>query len=68
MTPKDVKKFYKTGYRFHKETGMSQNSFHNWINAGFIPLDSQMRLEAISKGELKVDFDAVKENLRGKYE
>ena len=52
MTPKDVKKYYKTGYNFHMKTKMSDNSLHNWIKWGYVPFASQKRIEKITSGEL----------------
>jgi|GEM_PF-1927981 len=57
MTPDEVKKYYGNGYRFAKETGMSNVSFANWIKWGFVPRGSQLELERITKGKLKFTED-----------
>lgn len=57
MSPKEVKKYYKTQYNFHKETGMSAASLGNWIKWGYVPLLSQLKLEKITQGKLKSDWD-----------
>ena len=56
MKPKDVKKYYKTGYQFHKETGMSPSTLANWIKWGFVPDASQYKLERLTKGYLKTEW------------
>ena len=56
MKPNDVLTFYGTQYRFGKETGMSPNTLGNWLKWGFIPEDSQYRLERITKGALKTEW------------
>ena len=57
MTPKDVKKYYKSSYSFSNKTGMAPNSFLNWLKWGYIPLDSQVKLEQLTNGELKATWN-----------
>lgn len=52
MTPKEVKKYYKSSYNFSMVTGMSANSLLNWLKWGFIPIPSQQKLEELTKGKL----------------
>lgn len=56
MTPKEVKKFYKSAYNFHKVTGMSASTLLNWLKSGKIPEDAQYKLERLTKGELKTEW------------
>jgi len=56
MTPKDLKKYYKSGYKFYKETGMSQASYSNWLKWGYIPLVSQAKIQAFTNGALKAEW------------
>lgn len=56
MTPIEVKKYYKSSYRFHKVTGMSASTLLNWLKWGFVPEDAQYKLERITKGELKTQW------------
>lgn len=53
MKPEDVKEYFGSGYRFNKVTGMSHGSLNNWIKWGFIPEESQYKLERLTKGGLK---------------
>jgi hypothetical protein len=55
MTPEEVKKYYKNGYLFNKETKMSACSFHNWLKWGFVPEGSQLKIEKLTRGLLKAD-------------
>ena len=57
MTPQEIRAKYKTTYNFRKQTGMSTSSLKNWETKGFIPVESQMRLEAITNGEFKASID-----------
>ena len=56
MTPDEVKAYYKSGYNFRKVTKMSCASLGNWLRWGFVPRDAQYKLEAWTKGALKVDL------------
>lgn len=56
MTPDDVLKKYGTKYRFHKETQMAASSLGNWVRWGYVPMGAQLKLERITKGELKADW------------
>jgi hypothetical protein len=56
MTPEDVKKHFINSYQFKKKTGMSDASFRNWIKWGFVPEDSQYKLERLTNGELKTEW------------
>ena len=56
MTPDDVLKKYGSQYNFHKETGMSHRSLGHWLKWGYVPENSQYKLERITKGELKTEW------------
>lgn len=56
MTPKEVKKYFKSLYRFHKETGMSCSSLGNWLSWGYIPFASQMKIQKLTDGVLKAEW------------
>lgn len=55
MTVEELENFYKNGYRFCKATTMSAVSFSNWKKWGYIPLLSQIKIERLTKGQLKAD-------------
>lgn len=56
MTPSDLILYYGNSYKFKKRTGMSDVSFRNWCKWGKIPEYSQLKLEKITKGELKAEW------------
>ena len=56
MTVEDIIKYYKNGYRFEEETGMSRMTYHNWKNKGYIPIFTQKRIELLTGGKLKADI------------
>lgn len=59
MTPEEVKKYYKTSYMFNKKTGMSHSSLNNWLKWGFVPTDSQIKIQELTGGVLKVSHDVL---------
>lgn len=65
MTPKEVKKHYKTQYNFRTETGMSAASLGNWLKWGYVPLLSQVKLEQLTDGKLKAEWSKDKHDGRG---
>lgn len=54
MTPTDVKNYFKSLYRFRKETGMSASTLANWLKWGYVPINAQYRLEQMTGGKLTV--------------
>lgn len=66
MTPAQVIAYYITGYRFYKETKMSHATLINWQRSGVVPLESQLKIQSLTKGKLKVDEKYIKE-LSGEY-
>ena len=61
MTPQDVLKKYGSQYKFNKETGMSHSSLGLWLKLGYVPENSQYKLERITKGELKTQWSELDE-------
>jgi len=61
MKPNDVLQKYGSQYNFQKETGMSHTSLGNWIKWGFVPEQSQYKLERITDGELKSSWTLSRE-------
>jgi hypothetical protein len=59
MTLEDIKNYFGNAYRFGKDTKMSPSTWTNWMERGYIPIASQMRLEHITKGALKANFKHV---------
>ncbi|WP_160116815.1 Cro/CI family transcriptional regulator [Legionella sainthelensi] len=59
MTPDDVYKFYGSQYQFNKQTGMSHSSLSLWLKQGYVPEDTQYKLERITGGKLKVKNEDI---------
>lgn len=57
MTPIDVKNYYKSQYMFSKTTGMSSGTLGNWLKWGYVPLLSQIKLEKLTHGVLKSNWE-----------
>jgi hypothetical protein len=56
MTPYEVKEYYKSQYMFKKITGMSSGTLGNWLKWGYVPLLSQLKIEKLTNGALKSDW------------
>lgn len=61
MTPDDVKQYFGNSYQFKKRTNMSDATFRNWMKWGFVPEDSQYKLERLTNGELKTQWTKANE-------
>lgn len=57
MTIDDVKRFFGTGYKFQKYTGMSHDNYRNWEKRGYIPIETQLKLEELTNGSLKASLE-----------
>jgi hypothetical protein len=58
MKPQDVLDFFGSYHYFGKRTGMSPSSLWNWINkTKYVPLNSQVKLEKLTNGKLKAEFE-----------
>jgi hypothetical protein len=55
MTFEELREHYGTGYKFSKETGMSASSWRNWKKWGYIPIESQLKIQKMTQGKLKVN-------------
>jgi hypothetical protein len=60
MTLEDLKKEFKTSYEFNKRTGMAHTNWINWFGRfGYVPIESQMKIEQRTKGLLKANLDHI---------
>lgn len=57
MKPQEVLEYYVTKYRFNKATGISHVNLYNWLKKGCIPEGAQLKLERITNGQLKAEWD-----------
>lgn len=59
MKINDFVAYYKTGVEFRRQTGMARVNWYEWQKKGYIPIESQCRLEKITNGELKANYNDV---------
>ena len=60
MTITEIKDYFKNGYQFEKITTISANTFRNWVKWGYIPMDSQCKIERFTNGKLKANYNDAK--------
>lgn len=60
MTIDEVVSYYKSGYRFEKDTGISRRTLTYWKLNGSVPPLMQMKIEYITCGKLKADLTELK--------
>lgn len=56
MTPNDVLNKFGSQYNFSKKTGMSHSSLGHWLKLGYVPENSQYKLERLTNGDLKTQW------------
>ena len=60
MTLDELKNEFKTSYQFQKRTGMMHTNWYNWFGKyGYIPIESQMKIEQCTNGILKANLNDV---------
>ena len=62
MNIKEVEEYYVNGYRFSQATGMAQDTFRGWVIKGYIPINSQVKLEKLSGGRFKASLGDMHAN------
>lgn len=60
MTIEEVLAYFKTNYQISKLLQMSAHTPSNWRKIGYIPADSQVRIEIYTKGALKLNINDLK--------
>lgn len=55
MTLDEIKNHFGTAINFHLETGMSHVNYYNWADYGYIPIETQVKLQWMTNGVLKAD-------------
>ena len=58
MNPSDVKAYYGSQYNFRKQTKMSTSTLANWLKWGYVPENSQYKLERLTEGKLKTQWSS----------
>jgi hypothetical protein len=57
MTLEDIKKYFVTSHEFNAKTGMSRTCWVNWKKYGYVPLNSQLKIERLTDGKLQARFE-----------
>ena len=57
MTYDEVIKYFGNKYRASKSLGFSVSTPYSWKDRGFIPMESQERIEKLTGGQLKADYE-----------
>ncbi|MGL6123266.1 MAG: hypothetical protein ACRC1W_09670 [Shewanella sp.] len=57
MTVDEIKRYFGSGYVFEQQTKMSHVNLLNWKRRGYVPLESQKKIERLTSGALKVKFE-----------
>lgn len=45
-----------------RELGVSRNTYQNWVKKGFIPIETQVRIEHTTKGLFKANLNHSRSN------
>ncbi len=56
MTIEDVFMYFGSGYRMRKSIGIHHTTMTNWRERGYIPIETQIRIERLTEGKLKADL------------
>ena len=54
---KEVMKYYGSGYNMQKLHGLSHTNPTNWNQYGYIPIETQIKIERLTNGALKASID-----------
>ncbi|MGE4118926.1 MAG: hypothetical protein AB7F29_13720 [Candidatus Nitrosocosmicus sp.] len=57
MKLNDLITYYGNSDNFVKKTGMARNCWFIWKRKGYVPIKSQYRIEGLTSGTLKADFE-----------
>lgn len=57
MTVDDVLNYFGSGYEMKKKVGLSPSNIKNWLSYGYVPFRSQIKLQRLTNGALKVNDD-----------
>ena len=60
MKYEQVMEHFKTAYRLRKELGISTSAPSNWRKLGYIPIETQLRIEELTSGLLRASLDDLK--------
>ena len=56
MTTDDVMKFFGSARNMNRVIGLSTSSMRNWKDRGYIPIETQLRIEELTGGKLRANL------------
>lgn len=56
MKIEDVMMYFGSARKMQKKIGLSHSSMTNWRGRGYIPIETQVRIEHLTNSELKADL------------
>lgn len=59
MTIDDMVEYFGNSHQLKKQTGMAHQNWNNWIKMGYIPIESQIKIESRTNGKLKASLSHV---------
>ena len=57
MTIEELRKYFGSSYKMHKDTGISHTQWIRWMRKGYIPIRSQIRIEEKTEGQLRARIE-----------
>ena len=57
MTIDDIKKHFGSAFDFHRATGMSHANYYHWADYGYIPINTQIKIQKLTNGVLRADYN-----------
>lgn len=60
MTIEQVIQYYGSVYKLNRDTKIAYRTVARWRLRGFIPIQTQLRLQSLTNGELKASLEDVK--------
>lgn len=60
MTLNDLIQYFGNSYQFNKKTGMAHCNYIRWKKIGYIPIQTQSKIEEMTNGALKARLEDLK--------
>lgn len=57
MRISDVMEYFGSARSMARRIGISHSSMKNWRDRGYIPIETQVRIERLTEGQLKADLE-----------
>lgn len=60
MTIDEVVKYYGSAHKMELKHGLSHHNVKSWKKKGYIPIQTQVRIEKLTDGELRANLEHCK--------